>query len=117
MKWSIILILAIVVLSGCITGAQTADTASFAQCLTEKEVVMYGAFWCSHCADEKKLFGAGWKNMTYVECDAKGKNPQTELCLEKDIAGYPTFIFADESRLEGVQSLEVLAQKTGCILE
>ena len=30
---------------------------SLAQCLTEKEVIMYGTEWCSHCKNQKAMFG------------------------------------------------------------
>lgn len=29
----------------------------FAKCLSEKGVKFYGAFWCSHCANQKAMFG------------------------------------------------------------
>jgi thiol-disulfide isomerase/thioredoxin len=29
----------------------------FAECLKSKGAVFYGAFWCPHCQDQKKLFG------------------------------------------------------------
>jgi len=38
------------------------------------------------------------------------------LCLEKKVDGYPTWDFADGSRVTGEQSLRVLAEKTGCQL-
>ena len=73
----------------------------FAKCLTEKEVVMYGAYWCSHCQAQKKLFGDAWEEVNYVECDARGDNGNPDLCTEKGVTGYPTWIFADGSRTSG----------------
>ena len=29
---------------------------SFAQCLAQKEITMYGAVWCPHCQAQKKEF-------------------------------------------------------------
>ena len=40
----------------------------FAKCLTQKSVVMYGAYWCPHCQAQKKLFGSSFKYVNYVEC-------------------------------------------------
>lgn len=83
----------------------------FAQCLTEKGVVMYGADWCPHCQNQKKLFGSSFQYVAYVECPKEPK-----VCLEKNITGYPTWLVADGTRLEGEQSFLSLEQQSGCSL-
>lgn len=65
----------------------TADKNAFAQCLTDKGFVMYGAAWCSHCQAQKALFGDSFKNIKYVECP-----DNINFCLDKGIKGYPTWI-------------------------
>jgi len=99
-----------------------------AQCLTEKEVVMYGAFWCPHCANTKKKFGSSFGYINYVECDpkckpdergnilsaCKGYEGQPELCLERGIEGYDTWTFPDGTRAVGEPALELLDAKSGC---
>ncbi len=88
----------------------------FAQCLGEKGATFYGAFWCPHCQIQKKLFGKSAKKLPYVECstpDGKGRLP---VCIEKKIEGYPTWEFADGSRLNGEVPLAKLAEKTSCEL-
>ena len=35
---------------------------SVAQCLTEKNAEMYGAFWCGACAKQKEVFGNSFKH-------------------------------------------------------
>ena len=35
--------------------------------LKETGAKMYGAFWCSHCEDQKETFGAGASDLPYVE--------------------------------------------------
>jgi len=87
----------------------------FATCLTEKGIAMYGAYWCPHCADQKKEFGSSFRYVTYVECDAEGKNAQPELCQEKNIRGYPTWIIDGES-YSGFRQLEELGDLAGCEL-
>ena len=84
---------------------------SFAQCLAEKEVKMYGAEWCSHCKNQKELFGRSFQYVPYVECPE-----DTETCTAAGVEGYPTWIFADGSKKEGEVSLETLAEKTDCEL-
>jgi len=89
---------------------------SFAQCLTDKGATFYGAYWCPHCANQKNLFGSSMKNVNYVECSLPNKAGQTEICIQKNITGYPTWEFADGNRTYGEQSFEKLSQKTGCAL-
>ena len=107
----------LVVFSAC--AAAPADPEdklrAFARCLTEKRAVMYGAFWCDHCREQKEMFGAASEHITYVECGVIG-NPraQTQVCSTKQVKSYPTWEFADGERLKGRQSFQILAQKTGC---
>ncbi len=88
----------------------------FAQCLAQKQVTMYGAWWCPHCADQKKEFGESFKYVPYVECAIPGKPPnvQTEACQKMQIKKYPTWIFPDGERVEAILPLDQLAQKASC---
>ena len=81
-----------------------------AQCLTQKGVKFYGASWCPHCAEQKKLFGTSVKRLPYVECSPGGPNaPSAPICQEKNINSYPTWIINGQ-RYTGVQPLDALAQ-------
>ncbi|MCX6757751.1 MAG: thioredoxin domain-containing protein [Candidatus Nomurabacteria bacterium] len=93
---------------------------TFAQCLKEKGVTFYGAFWCPHCKKQKELFGTSVKFLKYVECSLPDASGQTQECKDKKIEGYPTWELADGTRLpvenaSGV-SLETLSAKTSCAL-
>ncbi|KKW07003.1 MAG: hypothetical protein UY39_C0021G0004 [Candidatus Kaiserbacteria bacterium GW2011_GWC2_49_12] len=88
----------------------------FAQCLTDKEAVFYGAFWCPHCQAQKRMFGNSVKLLPYVECSTPDGQSQLQICVDKKIQQYPTWEFADESRLTGEVPLLQLAEKTGCVL-
>lgn len=88
----------------------------FAECLKDKGAVFYGAFWCPHCRDQKKMFGTAARLLPYVECSAPDGNSQMSLCVEKKIAGYPTWRFADGTEETGALELARLAEKTGCVL-
>lgn len=91
---------------------------AFAQCITEKGAKMFGAYWCPHCQNQKKQFGKSFSKVTYIECAQPGNpNAQVKECVDAKISGYPTWEFADGSRVEGEMSLEALAEKTGCQLE
>ncbi|HNW71748.1 MAG TPA: thioredoxin domain-containing protein [Candidatus Paceibacterota bacterium] len=89
---------------------------AFTTCLKDKGAVFYGAFWCSHCNATKKGFGTSATLLPYVECSTEDMQDQTQVCKDKKIEGYPTWEFADGSRLVGEQSKEALAEKTSCEL-
>lgn len=88
----------------------------FAKCLGEKGAKFYGAFWCSHCQNQKKLFGTAEKHLPYIECSTPDGNSQLDVCKQKNIQGYPTWFFADESSKSGELSLQDLSDKTNCSL-
>ncbi|MEK7125112.1 MAG: thioredoxin domain-containing protein [Patescibacteria group bacterium] len=85
------------------------STTALAQCLVGRGAIMYGAQWCSHCQNQKNMFGDAFSLMQYVEC-----TQDPAVCLAAGVQGYPTWIFPDGRRLEGKQSLESLAQAGGC---
>jgi len=89
---------------------------TFAQCLKDKGALFYGAFWCPHCQTQKKMFGSSVKLLPYVECSTADGSNQTKECTDKGLTSYPTWVFADGSRLTGEIPLEQLAEKTSCIL-
>ena len=94
------------------------DLTEFARCLAKKQVSMYGAYWCPHCAEQKKEFGLAFKYVPYVECAVIGQPPavQSPACREMQIHRYPTWVFPDGERVEAIQTLDQLAQRTGCKL-
>jgi hypothetical protein len=77
---------------------------------------MYGAFWCSHCADQKELFASSFQYVPYVECGIKGSRAENEICLQAGVKRFPTWAFADGERREGLLQLQALSEKTGCSL-
>lgn len=85
------------------------EVTRLAQCLGEKQVTMYGAAWCPHCQNEKRLFGESFKYVPYVECPADPKRCQT-----MDINGYPTWVLPDGTKLVGEQGLEKISIASGC---
>jgi hypothetical protein len=75
---------------------------------------MYGAYWCSHCYEQKQLLGreAVKKSIRYVECAENGINPQVELCRAAGIQGFPTWDIKGE-KYPGVRAPEELAKLSG----
>jgi len=88
----------------------------FAKCLTEKHAKMYGAYWCPHCEDQKERFGSAFDLAPYVECGIKGSKAIEQVCTDNNIKRFPTWVFADGTRVEGAQELTFLGEKTACSL-
>jgi uncharacterized membrane protein/glutaredoxin len=83
---------------------------ALAEHLTKSDAKFFGASWCPHCQDQKKLFGSSVKRIPYVECSPGGSQaPQAALCKEKDIRSYPTWVINGQ-RQTGVLTLDTLAQ-------
>jgi hypothetical protein len=57
---------------------------------------MYGAFWCSHCFEQKQMFGKeAMKYVEYVECFPEGYRKGVQIakaCEAANIQGFPTWI-------------------------
>lgn len=90
---------------------------SFAKCLARKNARMYGLSWCSHCADQKREFGASFRYVTYVECASENDPHElTPACKAAGVKLFPSWQFGTDPPKEGVLSLDALSEKTGCSL-
>ena len=107
----IILIILFFLLKPVFTGKTIdGELDNFAKCLTDAGMKMYGTDWCSHCQNQKKLFGKSFEQIDFTDCDW-----DSEICSSEGIRGYPTWKIDGES-YPGKQSLERLAQLSGCEL-
>lgn len=111
-----VLIILLVIILLLVVGKESAGKSgknldAFAQCLANKKITMYGEDTCTYCQKEKDNFGEAFRLVPYVEC-----RQETKKCLEKNITGFPTWVFPDNRRLTGLQGLEKLAQESGCQL-
>ncbi len=115
--WAVVLVLIVVGVGGTIySKTKPGKLDTFAQCLADKQVVFYGAFWCPHCQATKKMFGNSAKLLPYVECSTPDGQGQTDICKEKGIQQYPTWIFPDGNALTGERTLQELSGASGCAL-
>jgi hypothetical protein len=90
---------------------------SFAKCLASKNARMYGLYWCPHCADQKREFGASFHYVPYVECASQDDPHQlTPACKAAGVKLFPSWQFGSDPPKEGVLTLQDLSQKTGCSL-
>jgi hypothetical protein len=102
------------------TGRAIAATASreqsiygLAKHLNQTKAKMYGAFWCPYCQRQEKSFGGAFaKYITYIECDARGKNPKPAVCRAAGVRSFPTWEIKGR-RHEGYLTLAELARLSG----
>jgi hypothetical protein len=107
----------LVLLAGAYLGGQyhrNHKYDAFAKCLAAKQVKMYGLSWCSHCVDQKHMFGAAFHYVPYVECGIAASKEETPECKAAGLNLFPTWQFGIEPPKAGVLSLEALSEKTGC---
>jgi len=95
-------------------GPEDPKVRALAEHIADKGALFYGASWCPHCQEQKRLFGASAKRLPYVECGIGGPNaPQAPSC---DIAGvqtYPTWVIGSRRFVGQVLTLAELADATG----
>lgn len=96
-----------------VTSASTPATIALAAHLTATGAVMYSAYWCPHCHDQKQLFGKeASAKLKIIECAPDGRNSQASLCASKNIQGFPTWEI--NGKLDsGQKSLAQLAALSG----
>lgn len=117
-----LIVIAIVLLMRLVVRASKASGTydTFAQCLVTKGVKFYGAFWCPHCQEQERWLDASRQKLEaeglYTECSTADTRGQTQICIDKGIASYPTWIFPDGTKLVGEQKVADLSAKTGCAL-
>ncbi len=100
-------------ISPIITTSSSPEKIKFAKFLRENNIVMYSAYWCPHCHDQKQLFGKeAVKELKVVECAKDGKDNEYELCQKKEISGFPSWEINGEI-ISGTRELNELAIKTG----
>lgn len=93
-------------------SAEQQYAQGLARHLTAAGVKFYGAYWCPHCSDQKKMFGAAAALLPYIECDARSPVGKPQECAAAQIRAFPTWDI-NGKRYEGVLSLLELAHLTG----
>ena len=90
---------------------ETDPKVAFVKCLTSKGIKLYTLPTCSHCKTQKQKFGSALEYIDNVDC-SKDK----EACMEKGIQGVPAWIDQNDEKHPGDQSLEKIANWSGCNL-
>lgn len=86
---------------------------SFASCISDSGAKFYGAWWCPHCNDQKAMFTKYAKNLPYIECSSQSRQ-MLDVCTVAEIKKFPTWVFPDGERIEGVLDFAKLSEKTKC---
>jgi uncharacterized membrane protein len=101
-----------------ITKASSKKAVELATRIEKLGGKMYGAYWCSHCNNQKQEFGKeAFEKIEYLECDKKGVNSKSGICKVKKIPGYPTWelagkYFPGEKSLEELEDLVTEVEKS-----
>ena len=96
-----------------ITSESTKESIEFAKFLRENGVIKYSAYWCPNCLNQGELFGKqAYEELNVVECSRDGKNSKTQLCIDKDIQGFPSWEINGKIII-GVRTLNELHKLTG----
>lgn len=116
--WAIIgLIIVLGIGSSFMVSARPGKYDALAQCIKDRGTIFYGAFWCPHCQATKRLFGSSAKLLPYVECSTPDGQGQTQICKDKKIQSYPTWIRPDGAILNGEHPVEEIAAFAGCTVD
>ena len=93
-----------------VVSISSPEKIRLAEHLTKEGAVMYNAYWCPHCHDQKEMFGKeATEKLNLVECAKDGLNNKRELCEAKGITGFPTWEI-NGSIDSGVKTLKELAE-------
>jgi uncharacterized membrane protein len=96
------------------TGPEDPDIRALAEHLSDEGALFYGASWCPHCQEQKRMFGASVDRLPYVECSLSGPSgPQSMACRQAGIRSYPTWVINGRVVVGQVMSLAELADASG----
>ena len=85
-----------------------------AECIARSGTVLYGTFWCEDCATQKELAAEAAALLPYFECSTPDGQRQKDTCRAAGITRYPTWVFPEGARHEGILLLTEAAARAGC---
>jgi len=102
-----------------ITSSSSDRALKIGEDMKELNTRFFGAYWCSHCYDQKQRLGKeAMANVEYIECSKEGLNSQNALCKERGVPGYPTWeiggkLYPGEMYLDELE--EIIAKAKGSL--
>lgn len=95
-------------------GPEDPYLRGLAERVADSGATFYGASWCPHCQEQKAMFGASQDRLPYVECSPGGpRGGMASSCVSAGVQTYPTWVFADGTRVTAVLSARELAERVG----
>ncbi|MEL6106467.1 MAG: tandem-95 repeat protein [Planctomycetota bacterium] len=93
-------------------GEPAPDLVQFAEDLAAAGVIFYGADWCPACTEQKQLFQDGSDDLPFIEVTNPDRSAG-QIAIDNNITAYPTWVFPDQTRAEGVLTLQQLSDRSG----
>ena len=95
-------------------GPEDPMVRALAEHLADQGAEFYGASWCPHCQEQKRLFGSSARRLPYIECSPAGPNaPQAPSCNIAGVQSYPTWKIKGRTIVGQVLTLAQLADASG----
>ena len=93
-----------------VTTTSSQAAIELARHLSWQGAVLYVAYWCPHCFEQKQMFGReASAELKVVECAPDGFQNQAALCQQKQLVGYPSWEIDGQVDV-GVKSLRRLSE-------
>jgi len=106
----LILIVGLISATIYIKSSKSGKANEFAQCLSEKNVVVYGNDYCTYTNQNLNFFGSSKKYLNYIKCI-----DNEQLCNEKGVEITPTWEINGKT-YSGVLNFDKLSELSGCEL-
>ncbi|GMI57620.1 hypothetical protein ScalyP_jg10906 [Parmales sp. scaly parma] len=94
-----------------VTNKSSKQAEKIGDQLTKLNSRMFGAYWCSHCFEQKQTLGKqAMAKIPYLECAKDGKDSEWRVCKDLKLPGYPCWeingnIYPGEQSLDELQEI------------
>lgn len=93
-------------------GEDAPNLVEFAKALQQAGVRFFGADWCPLCTEQKNLFQDGKSYLPFIEMTNPDRT-RNATAISENVTQYPTWEFANGTRVTGVQTLAQLSALSG----
>ena len=107
MRIAITLVLILLLITGCNSGASDGVDEKVIDCIASKSE-LYVSNGCIACAKQEDILGNGFNKFTVINC-----KEEPSKCVDKNILAVPTW-YIDGNKHVGARSIEELKEFSGC---
>ncbi|MGV3607065.1 MAG: Ig-like domain-containing protein [Planctomycetaceae bacterium] len=93
-------------------GESGQDLVAFAKALAASGAKLYGADWNADTTTQRNTFEDGWRFLPFVEV-TNADHTANSVATTNNITTYPTWVFANSTRLTGPQTLSAISAASG----